>query len=132
MLLYYHLDNTQLVFDACYQLAMSLSFIGRQMNGFWNYDKASFYNYNMLHLFFLFTYIYCGKTTFRPNMLNRFHVYCNQLQRLYQDIDEHWNIFTDDMEVRVMKDYSMLSRKFTKYYSSKYITLLKCNCSVTC
>lgn len=71
----------------------------------------------------MFTYVYCDKPTFEPNMLNRFHVCCNQLRRLYQAIDEHWNIFTDDMEMQVMKDYSMLSQKFTKYYSSKYITL---------
>ncbi|KAG5333699.1 OR10A protein, partial [Acromyrmex charruanus] len=50
-------------------------------------------------------------------MLNRFHVYCNQLRRLYEAIDQHWDIFTNDMEVQVMKNYSMLSRKFTKYYS---------------
>ncbi|XP_077266646.1 odorant receptor Or2-like [Temnothorax americanus] len=44
---------------------------------------------------------------------------CNQdrLRRLYKDIDKHWDIFTNDVEVQVLKDYSMLSRKFTIYYS---------------
>jgi len=52
---------------------------------------------------------------------------CGQLRRLYQTIDEHWNIFKNDMEIRTLKDYSMLSQKFTKYYSSEYITFLKMN-----
>lgn len=53
-------------------------------------------------------------------MLNRFHICCNQLRQLYKTIDEHWDIFTNDMEIQILKDYSMLSRKFTKYYSCKY------------
>jgi len=44
---------------------------------------------------------------------------------LYQTIDEHWNIFKNDTEIRILKDYSMMSQKFTKYYSSEYITFLK-------
>ncbi|XP_011700854.1 PREDICTED: uncharacterized protein LOC105457716, partial [Wasmannia auropunctata] len=78
MLMYDHWDNPQMIFDGSYQLVMSTSFIGRQLNGLWNYDK---------------------------------------LLRLYKAIDQHWDIFTNDMEVQIMKNYSMLSRKFTKYYS---------------
>ncbi|XP_018044264.1 PREDICTED: LOW QUALITY PROTEIN: uncharacterized protein LOC108684456 [Atta colombica] len=78
LLLHDHLDNPQMIFDASYQFMMSMSFIGRQINEFWNHDK---------------------------------------LRRLYKAIDQHWDIFTNDMEVQVMKNYSMLSRKFTKYYS---------------
>ncbi|XP_077266609.1 odorant receptor 9a-like [Temnothorax americanus] len=85
MLLYDHWDNPQMVFDASYQLVMSISFAGRQLNEFWNHDK---------------------------------------LRWLYQAIDEHWNLFTNDMEVRVMKDYSMLSRKFTKYYSTLMFSIM--------
>jgi len=44
------------------------------------------------------------------------------LRWIYEAIDEHWNTFTDDIEIRIMKEYSMLSRKFVKYYSSEYIT----------
>lgn len=118
--------------------------LGQSTNNFWRqlstYDVALFHwktnewilesrqgfcNSNMLYSLNLFTYVYCGKTTFRPNMLNSFHVCCNQLRRLYQAIDEHWNIFTSDVDVRVMKNYSMLSRKFTKYYSSKCVTMLQ-------
>lgn len=39
---------------------------------------------------------------------------------LYEAIDKHWNIFTDDIEIRVMKEYSILARKIVKYYSSEY------------
>jgi len=42
---------------------------------------------------------------------------------MYEAIDKHWNIFTDDIEIQVMKEYSMLARKFVKYYSSEYILL---------
>lgn len=42
---------------------------------------------------------------------------------MYETIDEHWNIFTDDTEIQVMKEYSMLSQKFVKYYASEYILL---------
>jgi len=79
-----------------------------------------------LSLFFLLTYVYCDKTI-SDLTLNRFHVCCNQLRRLYKAIDQHWDIFTNDMEIQIMKDYSMLSRKFTKYYSSKYITMIILN-----
>ncbi|XP_025075622.1 odorant receptor 9a-like [Pogonomyrmex barbatus] len=41
----------------------------------------------------------------------------DKIRRLYQTIDEHWNMFTNDVEVRILKDYSTLSRKFTKYYA---------------
>ncbi|KAL6445880.1 hypothetical protein ACFW04_000933 [Cataglyphis niger] len=44
--------------------------------------------------------------------------YCPfEFRQLYKAIDEHWDIFTSDVEVQVLKDYSDLSRKFTKYYS---------------
>lgn len=50
-----------------------------------------------------------------------FHVCYNQMHWMYKAIDKHWNIFTDDIEIRVMKEYSMLSRKFVKYYLSEYV-----------
>ncbi|XP_011871690.1 PREDICTED: uncharacterized protein LOC105564135 isoform X3 [Vollenhovia emeryi] len=48
----------------------------------------------------------------------------DKLRWLYQAIDEHWNIFTDDVEVRIMKDYSMVSRKFVKYYSKVMCSII--------
>ncbi|XP_026826856.1 odorant receptor 63a isoform X3 [Ooceraea biroi] len=40
-----------------------------------------------------------------------------KLQKLYLTMDEHWDIFTNETDVRVLKDYSTLSRKFTIYFS---------------
>ncbi|XP_020295042.1 uncharacterized protein LOC109860396 [Pseudomyrmex gracilis] len=54
--------------------------------------------------------------SFFVRLLNEFWNRKKVIQ-LYQVIDNHWNIFTNDIEVRVLKNYSMLSRKFTKYYS---------------
>ncbi|XP_018394753.1 PREDICTED: uncharacterized protein LOC108773442 [Cyphomyrmex costatus] len=85
LLMYDHWDNPQMIFDASYQFMMSLSFIGRQINEFWNHDK---------------------------------------LRQLYKAIDQHWDIFTNDLEVQVMKNYSMLSRKFTRYYSMLMFSLM--------
>ncbi|XP_050449387.1 odorant receptor Or2-like [Cataglyphis hispanica] len=44
-------------------------------------------------------------------------LYHDKFRQLYETIDEHWNIFTSDTEVQVLKNYSMISRQFTKYYS---------------
>ena len=65
LLLHDHLDNPQMIFDASYQFMMSMSFIGRQINEFWNHDKASFYDYNVLYLFSLFTYVYTAIKLFQ-------------------------------------------------------------------
>ncbi|XP_011871684.1 PREDICTED: uncharacterized protein LOC105564132 [Vollenhovia emeryi] len=51
----------------------------------------------------------------------------DRFRRLYIAIDEHWDIFTNDVEVSILKDYSLLSRKFTKYYSTLiYLMLSVC------
>ncbi|KAL6445878.1 hypothetical protein ACFW04_000933 [Cataglyphis niger] len=78
LLLYNHWGNVQMIFEGCYQFAISISFLVRMINEFFNYNK---------------------------------------FRQLYKAIDEHWDIFTSDVEVQVLKDYSDLSRKFTKYYS---------------
>jgi len=36
-------------------------------------------------------------------------------------MENHWNIFTSEFEMRILKDYSILSRKFTIIYSSEYL-----------
>ncbi|KAL0114192.1 hypothetical protein PUN28_011483 [Cardiocondyla obscurior] len=36
---------------------------------------------------------------------------------IYEAIDRHWSIFTDDIEVRIMEEYSILSRKLVTYYT---------------
>ncbi|KAL6262943.1 hypothetical protein P5V15_005731 [Pogonomyrmex californicus] len=55
-------------------------------------------------------------TAFLVRYLNELLNY-DKMQWIYEAIDEHWNIFTNDVEVEIMKEYSMLSRKFMKYYS---------------
>ncbi|XP_036145782.1 uncharacterized protein LOC118646612 [Monomorium pharaonis] len=77
LMLYDHWDNAEMIFEGCYQLVVSTSFIARQVNEFWNHDKY---------------------------------------RHLYKAIDEHWDIFTNDVEIQILKDYSKLSQKFTKYY----------------
>ncbi|XP_025263969.1 odorant receptor 63a-like isoform X1 [Camponotus floridanus] len=78
LLIYDHWDDMQTIFEGCYQMAISSTFLMRIANEFFNHDK---------------------------------------LRRLYEIIDEHWDIFTSDIEIQVLKDYSTLARKFTKYYS---------------
>ncbi|XP_011700850.1 PREDICTED: uncharacterized protein LOC105457712 [Wasmannia auropunctata] len=57
-----------------------------------------------------------GSTHFIARHLNGVFNF-DKLRWIYETIDEHWNIFTNDIEVQVMKEYSMSSRKFVKYYS---------------
>ncbi|XP_011871675.1 PREDICTED: uncharacterized protein LOC105564129 isoform X3 [Vollenhovia emeryi] len=58
------------------------------------------------------------------NQLNEFWNH-DKFRQLYKIIDEHWNIFTNDKEIQILKEYSTLSRIFTKYYFiSLYIMLL--------
>ncbi|XP_050449388.1 odorant receptor 63a-like [Cataglyphis hispanica] len=78
LLLYDHWGDAQMIFEGGYQFVISISFLVRMINEFFNYNK---------------------------------------FRQLYEAIDEHWDIFTSDVEVQVLKDYSDLSRKFTKYYS---------------
>ncbi|KAL0114187.1 hypothetical protein PUN28_011483 [Cardiocondyla obscurior] len=52
-----------------------------------------------------------------------------KMRWIYEAIDRHWSIFTDDIEVRIMEEYSILSRKLVTYYTSKYIFTLKIVCN---
>lgn len=68
-----------------------------------------------MYLFFLIE-----KKYFKCYTLNRLHTCYNQFRYLYKAIDEHWDIFTNDVEIQILNDYAKLSRKVTKYYASKY------------
>lgn len=35
-------------------------------------------------------------------------------------MEDHWNTFTSDMEVQILKNYTAISQKFTTYYSREY------------
>ncbi|XP_039315032.1 uncharacterized protein LOC105206979 isoform X5 [Solenopsis invicta] len=91
LLLYNNSNDTKMIFEGCYQFILSVNFIGRQMNHLWNSDKCY--------------------------TLNRLHTCYNQFRYLYKAIDEHWDIFTNDVEIQILNDYAKLSRKVTKYYA---------------
>ncbi|XP_067205828.1 odorant receptor 63a-like isoform X2 [Linepithema humile] len=40
-----------------------------------------------------------------------------QIKRICEAIDNHWNIFTSKLEVQILNDYSIMSRKLTTTYS---------------
>ncbi|KAL0114202.1 hypothetical protein PUN28_011485 [Cardiocondyla obscurior] len=66
---------------------------------------------------FIFTTSFVGRGL--HNIWNQ-----DRLQQLCIAIDNHWDIFTDDLEVQVMKNYSSLSRKFTKLFAGLLIVML--------
>ncbi|KAG5330349.1 OR22C protein, partial [Acromyrmex charruanus] len=41
----------------------------------------------------------------------------DKFRRLYEIMENHWNIFTNDLEVQILKSYSHVSQKFTVSYS---------------
>ncbi|EFN79860.1 Odorant receptor 22b [Harpegnathos saltator] len=44
----------------------------------------------------------------------------DKFRRMYEIMEHHWNTLTSDLETRVLRDYSDISQKFTKYYASEY------------
>ncbi|KAF3054547.1 Odorant receptor 157 [Nylanderia fulva] len=51
--------------------------------------------------------------------------YRNKFRRLYETMENHWNIFTNDFEVRVIKSYSVISQKFAiSYLTFLYVMVL--------
>ncbi|XP_025074653.1 odorant receptor Or2-like [Pogonomyrmex barbatus] len=40
----------------------------------------------------------------------------DKIQRLYETMEKHWNIFTSEFERSILKDYSITSRKFSIFY----------------
>ncbi|XP_020286230.1 odorant receptor 67a-like [Pseudomyrmex gracilis] len=53
---------------------------------------------------------------FLTKLLNQV-VFRNKFQHLYKTIENHWNVFSSDTEVRVLKHYSALGKQFTIYYT---------------
>ncbi|XP_077261760.1 odorant receptor Or2 isoform X2 [Temnothorax americanus] len=41
----------------------------------------------------------------------------DKFRRLYEIMEDHWNVFTSDLEVRILKSYSHISQIFTMSYS---------------
>ncbi|XP_077266603.1 uncharacterized protein LOC143899814 isoform X2 [Temnothorax americanus] len=53
------------------------------------------------------------------DVLNR-----DKMRWMYEAMDKHWNIFTDDIEIQIMKEYSMLSQTFVKFYTMLFFSIL--------
>lgn len=116
---YDHQDDAQMVFESCYQLVISTAFLARLWNEIWNRDKVSFpkqRNFPKSSPIFSITI----SERFSLFDIHR-HCYYNQFRCLYEAMNDHWNIFTNDLERRILKEYSTVSRKFTIFYSSEYI-----------
>ncbi|XP_067205830.1 odorant receptor 63a-like isoform X3 [Linepithema humile] len=47
-----------------------------------------------------------------------------QIKRICEAIDNHWNIFTSKLEVQILNDYSIMSRKLTTTYSTSMVTIM--------
>jgi len=41
LLLYDHWDDSQMIFDGCYQIIFTTSFIARALHNIWNQDKVN-------------------------------------------------------------------------------------------
>ncbi|KAG5318239.1 OR2A protein, partial [Pseudoatta argentina] len=41
----------------------------------------------------------------------------DKIRYLYKAMENHWNIFTDEFEMRILKNYSILSQKFALIYA---------------
>ncbi|XP_011875355.1 PREDICTED: uncharacterized protein LOC105566172 isoform X2 [Vollenhovia emeryi] len=54
--------------------------------------------------------------TFDAKLLNDFRNN-EKTRQLCEAMENHWNIFTSEFEMRVLKEYSLISRKFTIFYS---------------
>ncbi|XP_011159797.2 odorant receptor 9a [Solenopsis invicta] len=48
----------------------------------------------------------------------------DKFRRLYEIMEDHWNIFTNEMDVRILKNYSHISHKFTILYSTLTYTMM--------
>ncbi|KAL0117364.1 hypothetical protein PUN28_010303 [Cardiocondyla obscurior] len=53
---------------------------------------------------------------FLVKLLNQLLNY-NKIQQLYETMETHWNIFTSDFEVQILKRYSHVAHQFTIFYS---------------
>ncbi|KAG5309530.1 OR9A protein, partial [Acromyrmex insinuator] len=70
---------------------------------------------NMRRVFENFYYIVCS-ILFIIKLSNEFMNH-DKIRYLYKVMENHWNIFTDEFEMRILKNYSILSQKFTLIYA---------------
>ncbi|XP_071626818.1 odorant receptor 9a-like isoform X4 [Temnothorax longispinosus] len=70
-------------------------------------------------------------TTFVAKLTNDFWNH-DKTRQLCEAMEKHWSTFTSEFETRVLKDYSLISRKFTILYSSTIIMVGIDTMHVTC
>ncbi|XP_024884868.1 odorant receptor 63a-like isoform X1 [Temnothorax curvispinosus] len=106
IMLYDHWENSRLVFECCSQIVLLTTFVAKLTNDFWNHDKVCARKKSLAYLDFLiiitirfFLFFFC------------------QIRQLCEAMEKHWSTFTSEFETRVLKDYSLISRKFTILYS---------------
>ncbi|XP_036140178.1 uncharacterized protein LOC118644783 [Monomorium pharaonis] len=112
-MLYDHWNDARIVFDCSFQLVLLTTFIAKLMNEFLNHDKASL----DIILSSLFPKCYFNKILFLFVLNYFYNCYNGQILRLFETMDNHWNVFTSKSELRILKDYTNISRKFTIFYS---------------
>ncbi|XP_072752965.1 odorant receptor 63a-like isoform X1 [Anoplolepis gracilipes] len=78
---------------------------------------------NNKHLLFESLYQIVVTIGFTVKLLNQFFNH-DKFQRLYETMENHWNIFTNDFEVRIMKNYSNISQKFAKSYAISIFVMM--------
>lgn len=102
-MLYDHWENVQLVFEVCHHIAAIILFIVKLFNEFCNYDKVCVRRTSLTYLCpfnYYFNEIICY----------------GQARYLYEAMENHWNIFTSEFEMRILREYSILSRKILQYF----------------
>lgn len=129
-MLYYHRDDAQVFFECCFQCVVLTTFLGKIVNEILNQDKVSLPR----TVFVVSMYFLINSKRFRfTDVTNRFRLrislrrYDRQIRNLYEAMDNHWNVFTCESEIRVLKDYTSRSRKFTIFHSCEYISSI-CVC----
>jgi len=105
-----------MVFEACYQIVILTTFTGKLFCENWNNDKVRLLRRNNASSDF---------TPIFPIHFDRYFVitspYRRQIRCLYETMERHWNIFTSEYEVQVLKHYAGISRKLAVVYSGEFI-----------
>jgi len=112
-MLYNNWNNTRMIFEACYQIVIMTTFIGKLFCENWNSDKVCSKRNT-------------GSSDFTPIFSIRFDYfvitwsYRRQIRCLYESMERHWNIFASEYEVQVLKRYASISRKLAIIYSGEF------------
>ncbi|KAG5330351.1 OR67A protein, partial [Acromyrmex charruanus] len=78
--------------------------------------KTLYDNWKNTQIVFEISYHTACIFIFIAKLWNEFWNY-NKTRYLYEAMENHWNTFTTEFELSILKNYSLLSRKFTIFYS---------------